>query len=673
MSIHDSNNKTLQDGNGTQTTFEFTFKIFKDSDLKVYKVDKETGEMGDPLELNRDYTVTINKVGEGGKVIFTEAPTEEQQAGIYRDIAITQPASIPVDTEYVEKTLENALDRSCMIDQQQQEQINRCIQLPPFSNGNTPEPGSPSFEDVEVELPVPKAENVLAWDEEGKSLTNYDVKKEIADFEDAVDTRITNSVSDFQSQINTFTTNFAADLNTYKGNVDRDLATYKSEVNTDIAEFKQEINTTIADVSEAAAKINELEEAVQTAVEKAEIATEKADDAETAANNAAEQVTLATAQANRAQDIADEMEANFEALTDFKDSFPPAQDLTTWARLSDGKIYNLPFDDVKADTNRFIAFEETADRRSLRFKKNTFIKLETSTGTLHFALMDDDIVISVEDYLDEGETLINGKDYSIFLVPDDTDGIAVKISLNKTAPVGYTPEDTRRIGGFHTECVDVGTIANHPMSGWLAGDIIPSSVWTLWHRPAIASPSGMYYHKLLDGWRPIYVQSGTMENTTFEYNATVTRSRSGWDHEIDLGLVGLEYATSTQFTIASLGVQPLKAVMGKAEASCTRAGGWKDETGRRMITNEGEESTCGGLWEILRDFSACGGSNWATSGANTLTSPRQWGTIYRLMGGGTWANSGFCGPSSRFGNNPAAGTNTYVSARGWSRPLRARM
>lgn len=656
MSIHDSNNKALLDGNGTQTDFEFTFKIFKDSDLKVYKVDKETGEMGNPLELNRDYSVTINKVGVGGKVIFTEAPLINEQAGIYREIAITQPASIPVDTEYVEKTMENALDRGCMIDQQLQEQLNRCIQLPAFSNGNTStEPGAPSFEDVEVELPVPIAENVLAWDSEGKSLTNYDVKKEIADFEDEVDTTISNAVSDFQGQINGFTTNMVKDLSDYKNSVD-----------TDIQNFKDDINATISDVSEAAEKINELEEAVQTAVDKADIATNKAADAQTAATNA-------QTQANRAEEIADEMETKYADIEAFKNSFPPAQNLTTWARLGDGEVHNIPFDDVKADTNTFIAFENTANRRSLRFKKNTFIKLETENSTLHFALMDNDIVINVEDYLDESTTLVNGKDYSIFLVPDEELGIAIKISLNKTAPIGYTPENTRRIGGFHTECVNVGDIADHPLSGWLAGDIIPSSVWTLWHKPAIASPSGMYYHKKLDGWRPIYVQSGTMENTTFEYNATVTRSRSGWDHEVDLGLVGLEFPTSTQFTIASLGVQPLKAVMGKAESSCTKAGGWQDETGRRMVTNEGEESTCGGLWEILRDFSASGGSGWNTSGANTLTSPRQYGTVYRLMGGGSWYDSGYCGPSSRHGADSATAVNTHVSARGWSRPLRARM
>ena len=154
MSIHDNNNKTLLDGNGTQTVFEFTFKIFKDVDLKVYRVDKETGEMGSPLELNKDYTVTINKVGNGGKVIFTEAPTENQQAGIYRDIDIIQPADIPVDTEYVEKTLENALDRACMIEQQLQEQLDRTVKTPIFSdittvNFDTPVNGKATYWSVQ--------------------------------------------------------------------------------------------------------------------------------------------------------------------------------------------------------------------------------------------------------------------------------------------------------------------------------------------------------------------------------------------------------------------------------------------------------------------------------------------------------------------------------------------
>ena len=561
MSIHDNENKALLDGNGTQTLFEFSFKIFKPEDLKVYKINKETRETGEALELNRDYTVEINKVGEGGSVNYAVAPTVEEQAGIYRDIAIIQPADIPVDTEYVEKTLEDALDRACMIDQQLQEQIDRSVKTPAFAD----------ISSVNFDTPV-----------DGKA-TYWEVK------------------------------NGEASLKNCQTNPDNLVAECSALKNE--CEVLQDECTDLA--NECALTENRTSELVRVAV----------------------------------------------------GELPAKVPLSTWARLADGNIYNMPFPDVKAELNRFIQFE---DKKSLRFKANTFIKLITSTETNHFCVWQD-FVINVKDYLDEGDTLVNGKDYSIFLVPDEEIGIAIKISLNKTAPIGYDPINTRRIGGFHTECVDVGTISDgHPMNGWLAGEIIPSTVWTLWHKPLIASPSGMYYHRKLDGWRPIYSQSGTMENTVFEYGATTTRSRTAWDHEVDLGLVGLEFPKSYQFTIASLGVIPLKAVSGKAESSCTKAGGWKNENNIRMVTEEGEESTCGGLWEILEEYGPCGGSNWAASGSNTLTQPYQYGSINRLLGGGAWYGSGYCGPSSRHGSHSATSTAAGVSARGWSRPYRPR-
>ena len=76
-----------------------------------------------------------------------------------------------------------------------------------------------------------------------------------------------------------------------------------------------------------------------------------------------------------------------------------------------------------------------------------------------------------------------GKDVYVYAcVP--TSGIEPDfvLSLNSTVPTGYTADTSRKIGGFHCLCADVGTIANHPLSGYLAGDILPLSVWDLLHR-----------------------------------------------------------------------------------------------------------------------------------------------------------------------------------------------
>ena len=641
MSVHSNDNSILK-ACGTLTHFEFGFKVFKDEDLIVSLMDPDTQDLT-PLKLNVDYTVSISRIGDGGSIELNETHNGYSLYA-YREIEIIQPHEVPTEGYFPESTIENALDRGIMIDQQLQEQINRCIAIP----------GTSGFSGVNVQLPVPKAGNTLAWSEDETHLENFDVKGANDEFKADVNTTLANARSEFTTQI----TNFSNEINS-------EINEFESSTNAQITDFKNEINTTITEVSEAAAKINKLEGAVQTAVEKADVATTKAETATTAA-------TTATEQAERAEEIADEMENKFADIESFKNSFPAAVNLTTLARLNDGKLYNIPFDDVRADANQFIKYESTETRRSLRFKGNTFIKLITETDTRHFVLWGD-LVINVEEYLDTGSTLTNGKDYSIFLVPDGEKNVAIKISLNKTAPVGYDTVNTRRIGGFHTECKDVGTVQNgNAMNGWLAGDIIPNSVWTLWHKPLIASPSGARYVPERDAWKTIYSQSGTLENTVFEYGATTTRSRSAWDHEVDLGLVGWEFPTSIDFTISELGIVPLKAVNGKAESSCTTAGGWVNENNIRMVTSGGDESTCGGLWTILQEYGPCGGSGWNTSGVNSITSPRQYGSINRFLGGGAWAYSGYAGPSSRYGANSALDTRASVGARGWSRPYRPR-
>ncbi len=634
MTVFNDKNKLRVDCSEA-TIIPFDFKIFKDTDLRVSLINKETSEET-ILNLNTDYKVNISRIKDGGEIVLNEA-----HAGydlfIYREIPIIQPEKVPTEGAFPEKTIEDALDRATMIAQQLKEQTDRCVQIPPYSSGETG--GNSTFEDVISELPPPIADNVLAWDSQGKKLENYDVKKEIDDFKNAVGTTISNAENNFQGQINTFTKD-----------VNEDLSTYKNDVNSDIEKFKNDINTTISEVSEAAQKVNELENAVQTAVDKASAAAISAEDA--------------GKQADRAESIASELDS-------FKNSFPAVVNLTTWARLNDGEIYNIPFDDVKADTNRFIAFKNTGDRRTLILKKNTFIKLETTENVRHLCVWED-TDLNVEALLDTGETLVNGKDYSIFLVPEGDSGVALKVSLNKTAPVGYNTRDTRRIGGFHTLCVAAGIINGHDLSGWLAGDILPLSVWTLWHKPAVASPSGMRYVPERDGWKTIYMQSGTGKNTVFEYGATHTRSRDYWGHEFDVGVVGLELISSINFTVSAQGAEPLKVIKEKAENSCLTAGGHVNESGRRILSNGGDEDDVGVLSQVLSHVSAAGTTNpiWNKVGSFNDTKAWQAHNVHCLMAGGSWHDSGYAGPSCRDGGHPASNLGAFVSARGWSRPYR---
>lgn len=553
MTVFNDDNKLKVDCSEA-TIIPFNFKIFKDTDLKVSLINRLTLEET-ALELNVDYTVEISRIEDGGNIILTQTHSDCDLSA-YRQIEIIQPQDVPTEGNFPEKSIENAFDRSIMIDQQLQEQINRSIKIPVFS------------EVSEINFDTPIDGKAVFWDvQDGKATLK---------------------------NANTNPDEVYVNCDTIKSECD----SIKSQCNT--------LKDQISDIIEAATGV-----------------------------------------------------------------LPAMVNLTTWARLNDGNIYNIPFDDIKADSNRFIIFKNTEDRRTLTIKKNTFIRLETSTNVRHLCVWED-TDLDVESLLDTGETLTNGKDYSIFLVPNGDNGVALKVSLNKTAPVGYNTEDTRRIGGFHTLCVSAGTISGHDLSGWLAGDILPLSVWTLWHKPAVASPSGMRYVPERDGWKTIYMQSGTGKNTVFEYGATHTRSRDYWGHEFDVGMVGLELISSINFTIAAQGVEPLKAIQGKAESYCLTAGGHVNESGRRILSNGGDEDDVGVLWQVLSHVSATGATStvWNKAGSYNDTYAWQAHNVHRLIAGGIWDSSGYTGPSCRYGSDSALNLVAYVGARGWSRPYR---
>lgn len=317
--------------------------------------------------------------------------------------------------------------------------------------------------------------------------------------------------------------------------------------------------------------------------------------------------------------------------------------------------------------NQFIKF---ANKRRLTIAKNTFIKLdvESIAQTLWY-INPSDLEFEAESLLDSGATFQAGKAYNIFLVPNASNtATELKISLNSTAPTGYTPGDTRRIGGFHTLCVDAGYItwhANHPLSGFVAGDILPQSVWTLYHRP-YASPNNCIYIPCgIPFWRTIYDHTGTLATTSFEYGGTVTRYRTFYGHMQDMMHAGYILPTYEQVAISGYGCEPLKSIMGKSEAASAQAGGHINESGHRIISIYGAEDCCGVTWKILT-IGAIGGVGWST---DSSVGVHQCGSVNVLMVGGSWIDSGNAGPFATAGCDPALTANSSTASFGVSYPL----
>ena len=311
--------------------------------------------------------------------------------------------------------------------------------------------------------------------------------------------------------------------------------------------------------------------------------------------------------------------------------------------------------------------------RGLVIKGGTYIKIIDADGNHRIYGSNDDITIQyAEQRLDTGTAFQSAKDYYIYLCQDapgtgETLPTAkIVISLNSTYPNGYTASTSRKIGGFHTLCTNVGTISGHALTGFVAGDILPASIWCLTHRPYPASPEGMAYISALDFWADIYLQSGSGANTKSVFGGTITDTQTLATHFEDLFKVGKTPLSDPEFSAAAEGSNQQTAIAGAADPVTT--GGHLDTAGRRMISNYGLEDCCGALWQHLESGGANGGSSWSgtdggkgcTYGGNTL------------LAGGAWDNAACCGSRARNAGSARVAANANGGCRGRARSLRLR-
>ena len=195
-----------------------------------------------------------------------------------------------------------------------------------------------------------------------------------------------------------------------------------------------------------------------------------------------------------------------------------------------------------------------------------------------------------------------GKDIYIYAVATSSTIPDFVLSLNSTVPDGYTDVTSRKIGGFHCLCENVGEIENHPLSGFKAGDILPASIWDLQHRPT-SSPEGMLYSH--GKWFDIYLSSFNGEKLVSEFNGATITGISELTMNADqlvelLAQVGKRLPTRDEFIVAAQGSN--NGTVANSSALVPTTGGHKDKDGRRMISYNGLEDCCGVYWQYTGDL-----------------------------------------------------------------------
>lgn len=290
-------------------------------------------------------------------------------------------------------------------------------------------------------------------------------------------------------------------------------------------------------------------------------------------------------------------------------------------------------------------------------------------------LIDSDINVSAASDLDTG-TVSNGKDYYVYAC-DNAGVLTFVISLNATYPSGYTASNSRKIGGFHTLCVNVGTISGHVLTGYVANDILPASIWDLKHRTANGINVGMVYDEAINKWVDIYLASGTGASCASVYGAAITDTRTWLDFVDDGHAVKKRLLEDEEFQSIAAGSNEETNIAGSADPVTT--GGHLDTGGRRMISNIGCEDCCGAMSQWLRDQS------WRLDGVD-LAACQAWawydlpgakGSLYKqgtygdvkLLAGLYWSNGAYCGSRGRLAGSYRWYTGTYIGARFRAKPL----
>ena len=256
-----------------------------------------------------------------------------------------------------------------------------------------------------------------------------------------------------------------------------------------------------------------------------------------------------------------------------------------------------------------------------------------------------------------------GKDFYVYLVQTSDGTLKFLLSANATVPTGYTADNSRKIGGFHCLCVNVGSISGHTLTGLTAGEVLPLSIWDLQHRP-ISEPEGMVWVEGIGKWVDIYLNSWDTTNSKLvsKYKGTIADGSSDpkWHGEKFpeyYGLIGKHLPMRDDFIVFAKGSNEKTIIDGGTDP--VTAGGHSDTASRRMVSNYGIEDCCGALTQWTSDIEAIdsfltssySASNWSEASIyNSSVDPQKYGSAYgnlrRIRVGGNWTTDASWGSRS---------------------------
>jgi len=169
MSLSSTTNRIDYVGNNSTDTYAYTFRIFAQTDLLV--TIRDTDNVEATQVLTTDYTVTGVGDEGGGNIVLVDGNLATSYVLTIRRVRpLTQGADIRNQGDFFPETHEDAFDHFVMIDQQQQDTINRSFRLPETIASS----------DVDTTLPIPVAGRTIGWNDDEDGLVNFANAGELA-------------------------------------------------------------------------------------------------------------------------------------------------------------------------------------------------------------------------------------------------------------------------------------------------------------------------------------------------------------------------------------------------------------------------------------------------------------------------------------------------------------
>ncbi len=243
--VNDITPRVQYTATSSQTTFAYTFAIFEDADLKVYKTASGAtpDDTADLLTLTTHYTVTGAGGTSGGNVVLVTGATTNDVITIERDIAVKRTTDYQNLGDLLSTSLNDDLDKVVMMIQQNEASLEDRI---PLLARATQQAGGILIED-------PVANKSLLYGPSGNTIINGPTATEISGANASAIAAAASASAASTSESNAAAS--AATIPTYPTLTDNAL----NQVRLNAAETAMEFRTpaqTLADIGAQAADVN---------------------------------------------------------------------------------------------------------------------------------------------------------------------------------------------------------------------------------------------------------------------------------------------------------------------------------------------------------------------------------------------------------------------------------